>query len=87
MDRRQRIGAIAAASKARNVGCLGSLKDVYLKEARLARGAAKLLVKDDRNTAGVDIVQQKRSVREEVKAAESTAELPTFEECAEADSS
>jgi hypothetical protein len=63
---------------------LGSLKDVSLKEARLARDAARLVVKGDRATAGVDIVQQKRSVREETKAAESTAILPTFEECAQA---
>jgi Arm DNA-binding domain len=32
---------------------LGSLKDVSLKDARLARDAARLRVKGDRTTAGV----------------------------------
>jgi hypothetical protein len=63
---------------------LGSLKDVSLKDARLARDAARLRVKGDRSTPGVDIVQEKRAAREEAKAAESKVTLPTFEECAEA---
>ena len=44
---------------------LGSVKDVSLKEARLARDAARLRVKGDRSTPGVDIVQEKRAAREE----------------------
>lgn len=63
---------------------LGSLKDVSLKDARLARDAARLLVKGDRSTAGVDIVQERRKAREAVKAIEAKVVLPTFEECAEA---
>ncbi len=63
---------------------LGSLKDVSLKDARLARDAARLRVKGDRSTPGVDIVQEKRAAREEAKAVESKVTLPTFEECAEA---
>ena len=35
---------------------LGSFKDVSLKDARLARDAARLRVKGDRSTPGVDIV-------------------------------
>jgi integrase len=62
---------------------LGSFKDVSLKEARLARDAARLRVKGDRNTAGVDIVQERRAAREEAKAVEAKATFPTFEECAE----
>jgi integrase len=62
---------------------LGSLKDVSLKDARLARDAARLRVKGDRSTPGVDIVQEKRAAREEAKAVESKVTLPTFEECAE----
>ena len=38
---------------------LGSQKDVSLKDARLARDAARLRVKGDRGTPGVDIVQEK----------------------------
>jgi hypothetical protein len=38
---------------------LGSLKDVSLKNARMARDAARLKVKADRSAAGVDIVQEK----------------------------
>ena len=34
---------------------LGSFKDVSLKDARLARDAARLRVKGDRSTPGVDI--------------------------------
>jgi integrase len=63
---------------------LGSFKDVSLKDARLARDAARLRVKGDRGTPGVDIVQAKREAREEAKAVEVKAVLPSFEECAEA---
>ena len=62
---------------------LGSHKDVSLKDARLARDAARLRVKGDRSTLGVDIVQQKRAARQEAKATELKLNLPTFEECAE----
>jgi hypothetical protein len=63
---------------------LGSFKDVSLKEARLARDAARLRVKGDRTTPGVDIVRERRAAREETKAAEDQAKAPTFEDCAEA---
>src|SRR3954470_1918676 len=63
---------------------LGSLKDVSLKDARLARDAARLRVKGDRSTAGVDIVQERRRAREDAKAVDAKAVLSTFEECAEA---
>ncbi|MET4153370.1 Arm DNA-binding domain-containing protein [Bradyrhizobium sp. RT7b] len=63
---------------------LGSLKDVSLKDARLARDAARLRVKGDRTTPGVDVVQERRKAREEAKAVEAKVVLPTFEECAEA---
>jgi hypothetical protein len=69
-------------SKQRWLG-LGSVKDVSLKDARLARDAARLRVKGDRSTPGVDIVQEKRAAREEAKAVEIKTTLPTFEECAE----
>jgi integrase len=62
---------------------LGSFKDVSLKDARLARDAARLRVKGDRSTAGVDIVQEKREARQERKADELRTVMPTFEECAE----
>jgi integrase len=62
---------------------LGSFKEVSLKDARLARDAARLRVKGDRSTPGVDIVQERRAAREETKAAAIKAEAPTFEECAE----
>ena len=62
---------------------LGSFKDVSLKDARLARDAARLRVKGDRNTPGVDIVQERRAGRAETKAAEVQAKAPTFEQCAE----
>jgi integrase len=62
---------------------LGSFKDVSLKDARLARDAARLRVKGDRSTPGVDIVQEKRAAREEAKAVEIKVTLPTFEQCAE----
>ena len=63
---------------------LGSFKDVSLRDARLARDAARLRVRGDRSTPGVDIVQEKREAREEQKAIEVKATLPSFEECAEA---
>jgi len=63
---------------------LGSLKDVSLKDARLARDAARLRVKGDRSTPGVDIVREKRAAREEAKAVEIKVTLLTFEQCAEA---
>lgn len=62
---------------------LGSFKDVSLKDARLARDAARLRVKGDRSTPGVDIVQEKRAAREEARAIEIKVTLPTFEECSE----
>jgi len=62
---------------------LGSFRDVSLKEARLARDAARLRVKGDRSTAGVDIVEEKRMARQETKAAEIAAAAPTFQQCAE----
>jgi hypothetical protein len=58
---------------------LGSFKDVSLKDARLARDAARLQVR-----AGVDLVQEKRAAREEKKAAEAVEKAKTFEECAQA---
>src|SRR6476659_2965680 len=63
---------------------LGSFKDVSLKEARLARDAARLRVKGDRNTPGIDIVEERRTAREELKAEEIKSVQPTFEQCAEA---
>ena len=63
---------------------LGSFKDVSLKDARLARDAARLRVRGDRSTPRVDIVQEKREAREEQKAIETKATLPTFEQFAEA---
>ena len=62
---------------------LGSVKEVSLRQARLARDAARLRVKGDRSTLGVDIVQEKRVAREEAKAVELKVALPTFEQCAE----
>jgi Arm DNA-binding domain len=61
---------------------LGSLKDVSLKDARLARDA-RLRVKGDHSTPGVDIVQEERAAREEAKATEIKVTLPIFEECEE----
>ena len=63
---------------------LGSFKEVSLRDARLARDSARLRVKGDRSTAGVDIVQERRKAREEAKAVEANVLLSTFEECAEA---
>jgi integrase len=62
---------------------LGSVKDVSLKDARLARDAARLQVKGDRAKPGVDIVQERRAARQEAKAVETKLVLPTFEQCAE----
>lgn len=61
---------------------LGSVKDVPLRGARLAR-AARLRVRGDRSTPGVDIVQEKRAAREQTKAVETKLTLPNFEQCAE----
>jgi len=58
---------------------LGSFKDVSLKEARLARDAARLRVR-----TGVDLVQERRAAREEQKAAVRAEKARTFEECAQA---
>jgi hypothetical protein len=63
---------------------LGSFKDVSLKDARLARDAARLRVKGDRSTTGVDIVQERREARKEAKAVEAQEAAPTFGECADA---
>ena len=38
---------------------LGSLKDASLKNARMARDAARLRVKGDRSAPGIDVVQEK----------------------------
>jgi integrase len=62
---------------------LGSFKDVSLKDARLARDAARLRVKGDRSTPGVDIVEEKRAAREDAKAVKIKLTQPTFEQCAE----
>jgi integrase len=58
---------------------LGSFKDVSLKEARIARDAARQRVRN-----GIDLVQQKRDARAEAKAAAVRIQAPTFEMCAEA---
>ncbi|EIG63715.1 integrase arm-type DNA-binding domain-containing protein [Bradyrhizobium sp. WSM1253] len=63
---------------------LGSFKNVSLKDARLARDAARLRVKGDRSIAGVDIVRERQKAREEAKAVDAKVVLSTFEECAEA---
>ncbi|MEA3058274.1 MAG: hypothetical protein QOF34_1089 [Sphingomonadales bacterium] len=66
---------------------LGSFRDVSLKDARLARDSARLRVKGDRGTPGVDIVAEKRAARDEAKAAEvvaATPPAPTFQQCAQA---
>jgi integrase len=57
---------------------LGSVKDVSLREARIKRDAARQLVR-----TGIDIVQAKRTAREEAKIASATAAAPTFRQCAE----
>jgi hypothetical protein len=63
-------------SKQRRLG-LGSLKDVSLKDARLARDATRLRVKGDCSTPGVDIAQEKRAAREEAKVTEIKLTLST----------
>ena len=55
-----------------------------LRDARLARDAARLRIRGDRNTPGIDIVQEKRTAREEKKAIEAVERAKTFEECAQA---
>jgi Arm DNA-binding domain len=55
---------------------LGSLKDVSLKNARMARDAARLRVKGDRSAPGVDVVQEKRDAREDAKAIRIKIALP-----------
>jgi len=40
-------------------------------------------VKGDRSPPGVDIVAEKRAARQEVKAEENAAAMPTFQQCAE----
>jgi len=62
---------------------LGSFKDVSLGEARLKRDAARLLVKGDRSTKGVDIVHAKRVERTEAQIVTIKAKAPTFRQCAE----
>ena len=62
---------------------LGSFKNVSLKDARLARDAARLRVKGDRNTSGVDIVAEKRAGRQEEKIIAIAAKAPAFEQCAQ----
>jgi integrase len=62
---------------------LGSLKDISLKKARMARDAARLRVKGDRSAPGIDVVQEKRDARENAKAMQTKVTLPMFEECAE----
>jgi integrase len=62
---------------------LGSFQNVSLAEARLKRDAARLLVKGDRNTPGIDIVQAKRVERNGAQIVALKANAPTFPECAE----
>jgi hypothetical protein len=57
---------------------LGSFNDVSLREARIKRDAARQQVR-----AGVDIVQAKRSAREEAKSVSDAEAAPTFEVCAQ----
>jgi Arm DNA-binding domain len=52
---------------------LGSLNGVSLRDARLKRDAARQQVR-----AGVDIVQAKRSAREEAKSVSEAEAAPTF---------
>jgi hypothetical protein len=49
----------------------------------IARDAARLRVRGDRTTPGVDIVGEKRAAREEERTVEAKTTLPTFEQCAE----
>src|SRR5262245_25134022 len=62
---------------------LGSFENMSLRDARLARDAARLRVKGDRTTAGVDLVQERRAARAEQQAADAP-KAKTFEECAQA---
>ena len=62
---------------------MGSFRELSLKEARLARDAARLRVKGDRSTPGVDIVAERRAARQRTQAAEIAAAAPTFQQCAE----
>jgi hypothetical protein len=57
---------------------LGSFNDVSLREARIKRDAARQQVR-----AGVDIVQAKRSAREEAKSVSDAEAAPSFEVCAQ----
>jgi integrase-like protein len=57
---------------------LGSLHDVSLRETRIKRDATRQQVR-----AGFDIVQAKRTAREEAKTVINAAAAPTFKECAE----
>ncbi|MBR1282941.1 tyrosine-type recombinase/integrase [Bradyrhizobium sp. AUGA SZCCT0177] len=57
---------------------LGSFNDVSLREARIKRDAARQQVR-----AGLDIVQAKRSAREDAKTVLREAAAPSFQECAE----
>lgn len=57
---------------------LGSFNDVSLREARIKRHGARQQVR-----AGIDIVEAKRTAREEGKIASVAATAPTFQECAE----
>lgn len=62
---------------------LGSFKDVSLKSARASRDAARLKIKGDRSTPGVDIVGEKQAARQHIKAKEIAVAAPTFQQCAE----
>ncbi len=62
---------------------LGSFNDVSLKEARQRRNDARKLVHGDRDKPGIDIVEAKRSARQEEKAVAVAAAMPTFQQCAE----
>lgn len=62
---------------------LGSFKDVSLKNARLARDAARLRVKGNRSIPGVDIVAEKQTARQQMQATETAVTAPTFQQCAE----
>lgn len=62
---------------------LGSFNDVSLREARQRRNDARKLVHGDRDNPGVDIVEAKRSARQEEKAVAIAEALPTFQQCAE----
>ncbi|MEO6842213.1 MAG: integrase arm-type DNA-binding domain-containing protein [Bradyrhizobium sp.] len=57
---------------------LGSLKDVSLKDARIKRDDARQQVR-----AGTDIVQEKRTSRQEAEVVAAAVAAPTFRQCAE----